>query len=257
MSGPLRYVLADPTGNMTLLVETPVPPDEQPETAAALMAQVPGVEQVAFLSPCDDACIALRMAGGEFCGNAAMSAAVLYAEQTGMHAGLLTVRVSGTEKPVTVEVLPHTCEARRARVSMPEALSVGAEALPGGGTLPVVRFPGICHVICESAPDREAAEALAPAWCEALGADALGIMFLEREAARLTPLVYVPGAGTLVWERSCASGTAAVGAWLAQEAQAEITEAFAEPGGTLTVRARPDGSVLLGGQVKLDMDQTS
>ena len=252
MTGPLRYILADPTGNMTLLVETPVPPAEQPAAAARLMAEVPEAEQAAFLTACSDAHIALRMAGGEFCGNAAMCAAVLYAEQTGLHAGLITVCVSGAEKPVTVEVLPHTDAGRRARVTMPRPLSIGTETLPGSLTLPVVRFPGICHVICEGekAPARKEAEALAPVWCRALDAEALGIMLLDTEAARLTPLVYVPAAGTLVWERSCASGTAAVGAFLAEQAGGEVTAALTQPGGVLTIRARPGGDLLLSGSVK-------
>ena len=33
----LTYVLMDPTGNMTILVETPVPVEEQPAVAARLM----------------------------------------------------------------------------------------------------------------------------------------------------------------------------------------------------------------------------
>lgn len=71
----------------------------------------------------------------------------------------------------------------------------------GAGALPVVRFPGIAHVIRECAPVKGEAEDLARAWCEALGADALWILFYEAGEEQLTPLVYVPAAGTTVWER--------------------------------------------------------
>ena len=76
---PLGYAILDPTGNITALVETPVDPARQPETAAALMARHPQVEQVGFLSPPAEGAVrgTLRMAGGEFCGNATMSAAAL------------------------------------------------------------------------------------------------------------------------------------------------------------------------------------
>ena len=77
MTGPLSYALLDPTGNMTLLAETPVPEAAQPLTAKRLMALEPATEQVGFVSKTEDG-IGLRMAGGEFCGNASMSAAVLY-----------------------------------------------------------------------------------------------------------------------------------------------------------------------------------
>ena len=72
----VRYRMFDPTGNLTLLVETPVEAARQAETAARLLEAEPATEQVGFLCAAPDADIALRMAGGEFCGNAAMCAAV-------------------------------------------------------------------------------------------------------------------------------------------------------------------------------------
>ena len=54
----LDYRIFDPTGNITLLVETPVPAAMQPRIAAQLMALEPRAEQVGFLSPDG----ALRMA---------------------------------------------------------------------------------------------------------------------------------------------------------------------------------------------------
>ncbi len=46
-----RIALMDPTGNITLLVESPVPADEQPVVAARLAALFPGTEQTGFLYP--------------------------------------------------------------------------------------------------------------------------------------------------------------------------------------------------------------
>ena len=73
----IDYAVMDPTGNITILVETPVPEASQPFAAARLMELEPAAEQVGFLSSGrDGAELSLRMAGGEFCGNASMSAAV-------------------------------------------------------------------------------------------------------------------------------------------------------------------------------------
>ena len=75
----LDYVLMDPTGNVTALVRTPAPAERQPELARILMDAEPSAEQAGFLSSGGDgADVALRMAGGEFCGNAAMCAGALF-----------------------------------------------------------------------------------------------------------------------------------------------------------------------------------
>ena len=67
-------------------------------------------------------------------------------------------------------------------------------------------------------------------------------MFLERneENSFLTPLVYVPACETVFWERSCASGTAAVGMYLAEKTGAPLDITLSEPGGSLRVSADPD-----------------
>lgn len=122
--------------------------------------------------------------------------------------------------------------------------------MPDGRRLPVVRFPGIAHVIVEKAPDRERAGAVAPALCGFLKAEALGLMFLDAEDHSLTPLVYVPGAGTLYWENSCASGTSAAGAYLAEKAGAAVKLGLRQPGGVLTVEAEPKRAPILSGRVR-------
>ena len=83
---PLRYSIFDPTGNITALVESPVDESEQPAVAASIMARHTAVEQVGFvrLSDKKTAPAALRMAGGEFCANASMSAAALSALRLGL-----------------------------------------------------------------------------------------------------------------------------------------------------------------------------
>ncbi len=247
----LEYDLLDPTGNITILVTTPVPVSAQPAVAAALTALEPETEQVGFLG---DGCgfdIALRMAGGEFCGNASMSAAVICARMAGRTRSTVSIRVSGTSAPVSAEVesLPDGCW--RGTVSMPRPVSTGHVLLSDGASFPLVRFDGICHLIIEEPLSRAKAAALAPEYCRELGADAIGLMLLDRANASLTPLVFVPAAGTLCWENSCASGTSAVGAYLAAETGKQFSVALRQPGGTLTVEVSPDGSLRLTGTVRL------
>lgn len=250
----LDYVLLDPTGNMTILVETPVPAASQPFCASALLAAEPTAEQVGFLTPGGaEYDVALRMAGGEFCGNATMSAAALFCEKTG-RTGKVCVRVSGAADPVAVEIAPLPDGGYAGAVEMPPAVSVETVSLCFGGRrflLPLVRYDGICHLIVGSPMERDFAEAAVRHWCTELGADGLGLMLLDEAAETLTPLVYVPGGDTLYWEHSCASGTAASGVFLAKKAGRPVTAAFAEPGGSLGVSALTDGRTTLRGRVRI------
>lgn len=245
----IRYHIFDPTGNVTALADTPVPATLQPAVGAALLRSERAAEQAGFLSEGDGCDIALRMAGGEFCGNAAMSAAAFFAMRHDLREGCVRVRVSGVDKPVEVR-LAALDGGWRGTVEMPRPLSVSRANLRGGGSPVVVRYPGIAHVIFPRPMAREDAEMAARGWCAALGAEALGLMLLDRERNRLTPLVYVPVPETLYWEHSCASGSAAVGAYLAAEAGEDVTVALHEPGGVLAVSAAPDGAVTLTGTVK-------
>lgn len=270
----LRHSILDPTGNITALVESVVPVERQPEVAAELMARHPEVEQVGFVRFGADALPEMRMAGGEFCGNATMSAAALYVLRQGAPAADrqaqkidVLIRVSGAAEPVAVKLTQRAPDAFDARVRMPQARSVDGVALTFAGitgTLPLVRMEGISHLVVERDSAffalREvpvAAERAVCAWCEELGCDGLGLMFLESSeqdsaAWRLTPLVYVPVSGTVFWERSCASGSAATGMYRAAREGAPIALALHEPGGTLHVESDPArGKTWLSGSVRL------
>lgn len=250
----LEYVLLDPTGNITALVQTPAPPERQPELALALMAAEPSAEQVGFLVPGGaEAEIALRMAGGEFCGNATMCAAVLRCAAMAPDGGTVRVCASGMPEPVPVEALPLADGAWRCRELLRHRPSLETAALRlGSETLraPLLRFDAIAHLILPWDTDRAAVEHAVPDWCGGLGAEALGCMLLDEAAGRLTPLVWVPGAKTLFWERSCASGSAAVGAYLAEKACGKVDVTLAQPGGNLRVEAAPVGEIRLTGTVR-------
>ena len=251
----IEYAVMDPTGNVTILVKTPVPETAQPAIAAALLAVEPAGEQVGFLSPGGErADLSLRMAGGEFCGNATMCAAALHCLEAGKRGGAVRVRVSGAAASVTVrvEARSETCWACEEEMPRPAAPEIVPLALDGQTfRLPMVRFDGICHLILPGGTDRAFAARAARAWCDQLDAPALGLMLLDAPAGRMDPLVYVPGGDTLYWERSCASGTAAAGAYLAWKRGAPVETALRQPGGSLRVSADPVGQILLRGAVKL------
>lgn len=248
----LSYVLMNPSGNVTLLVTTPVPVGDRAFVASELMRQEPLAEQVGYLSSGKTG-IRLDMAGGEFCGNATMSAAVCYAMDSDLEVGTVPVEVSGMPGTITVDLAKQADESYRTTLDMPSPQSVSKETLPDGSVLPVVRFDGISHIILErEAPgvgEKEKAEAKARALCEYLKVDALGLQYFDRKQNRLTPLVYVPAAGTMCWESACGSGTAAVGAYLLAETGNPVDITLAQPGGMLTIEATANGVLRMSGTV--------
>ena len=270
----INYCIFDPTGNITALVETEVEAASPPAVAAEIMREHFDVEQVGFVRMLgkgedpDGAVACLRMAGGEFCGNATMSSAALYAKRNEEHfgdIGCAEIRVDGISKPFSVQLRREDANWWAAGVLMPPAKSIDelrmtAEDYPAAelGTLPVVRMEGIDHIMIEEKSfyynlkdNRSLTESLIKTICGVLDSECLGMMFLadggkERE---LTPLVYVPGADTMFWENSCASGSVAVGQYLSAKTGKAVSVALKEPGGTLVAESDPEtgGTWLFGG----------
>ena len=245
----INYYKLDPTGNITLLVGSPVEKAVRPFVALRLMELEPDAEQVGFVEG-----KSLNMAGGEFCGNASLSAAALYFRNNGIKNGKIEMTVSGAEKPVSIEIKENPDGSYSGGVTMPVPLSVGEKEFTYGDKKvkkTVVEFPGISHIITQEEPDKAEAERLIKLWCNELNADSLGIMFVNAEKKSLIPLVYVPAAGTVFWESSCASGTTAAGVYFAYEKGEKISLEFSQPGGILGVEAQPGKAPVLKGSVRI------
>ena len=245
----LKFAKMNPTENMTAIVLSPVARRDQPSVAAKLMAENSVcVEQVGFLeeTTLPGAIARLQMMGGEFCGNATMSLAALRAYEEGLAEGeerIYPLEISGAAKLLDCRIVCRQ-NAYVGSVDMPLPEKISEEELEPGLFLPVVRFPGIAHVIVkEDKMDPAAAKAVIPRWCRQLKTDALGILLTNRDLNRIRPLVYVRQTDSSVWERGCGSGTAALGAYLAHEGKADVQVSISQPGGVISVKAGYDGCV--------------
>ena len=252
----IRYIPADPAGNLTGLVLTPVAREARPVLAARLMARCPeGFEQIAFID--EDSLTGplprMEMMGGEFCGNASRAFGWYAAQRRGMGETALCVSVSGAAEPVRVQLDPARGCAY-ADMPLPHAcLRIGA----AGRAVDVVRMEGIDHaVVTDAGPS----DALARAVLASMPpAPAQGVLFVSGQ--RMTPFVHVPATGTGVWESSCGSGSVAL-AWLLGRGRDDGTHAFAfdEPGGRIEVRAQVAGGrvvrAMMGGSVRLGGERT-
>ena len=244
----IDYCYADPAGNITILAETSFPVSDYPEIASRLLSAEPAAEQVGFIERVTRSGVSMRMAGGEFCGNAAFSAAALAADRSDADEGIFTVDFYGIDHPLPASIKRISGHAFTGRIEMPQPEELSRKRLCFEGTemlLPVVRLPGIAHIICTGPLDRAFAEAALKRWCVELEAPAAGIMLLDREKMSLMPLVYVRKAETLFWESSCASGTCAAAVWLSSVTGTYGTYSFTEPGGTLGAETGRDSVSLI------------
>ena len=254
-----RYVTLDPTGNMTCLVLDPVSPEDEKILTRELLKEC---EQVAYLEePVKPGAVAaVRLMGGEFCGNAAMAAAAWLVRDElaeGEEKSLL-LEMSGTEEPVFCTVR-KTADCYEGMVAMPPAREIREETF-AGKNYTLVRMDGIVHLIYTGPEmEKQAAEELLKEAAASLPDEAAGLLQWNRETGFLRPLVWVRGSGSLVWENGCGSGSAAVGTAEALRAgNGTLTTEVKQPGGVISVTAdAQEGSLLsvrITGKVKLDTE---
>lgn len=281
----IKLIMADPAGNRTAIVRTPVPAAQRAQIAAKLL-EIPGLraEQAGFeTAPQMGGAGRLEMMGGEFCGNAARSYGYLLWQEQNRAAGLqpagsLRIEISGSAQPLEVD-----CDLAEgtsfAQMPLPEVVLYTPERCP------MVVGEGITHVILQDVdPDEDLIRRLVEEYGDRW--DAFGMMFLKGDC--LTPVVYVRGAGSLVYESSCGSGSLAC-AWYLDRAgrekesvpadvnaadkacgtgspsrmntggsEAPAVYRFREPGGEITVRISHEtgGAVIarMGGRISLEQE---
>lgn len=254
----LNILRADPAGNITVFVLDPVAKEERAALAARIMA-IPELkaEQVGYAcEPEEDVDGHMEMMGGEFCGNATRAYGMYIARQKG-GASHVMLRVSGCDHVVIAEV---DCEKGTASAEMPRPRSVQRVSAAGQeGTL--VDLGGIAHFVVEGvAPSEEFFRAAEPVFDGIEGLDACGVIFLDGETGRMTPLVKVLGPDTLVWEGSCGSGSIACAVAQSEGLRSGgFARAYVQPAGTVRASVeRQDGRVVaarIGGTVTLDEPQ--
>lgn len=258
----VQYTVADPTGNITLLVTSPAEAAIRAQLGARLLPLEKDARQAAFLVREDEG-YRLETAGGELDGCALMAAAALLAfDEKASFGETLTVRLgaSGVPGSVTCEVTPvRTCDL--VTVSMPLPEQIGPAVFPltdGSVTYPVVSFPGVSHIIVPAGTvDRTAAREVLGHCSALLPSPAVGMLFWDERANAFEPLLYRKAFGTAEWLPASADGAAAIAAWLTKKRQAGQSLSLKQPGGvTAAVSRWQDGlvSLTVSGTVTLEKD---
>lgn len=233
--------------------------------AAALDAACLGGEQAGFV---DMRARSLRMAGGEFCVNAARAfGAQLALEESGARQSLVDgegdprdfrceISVSGWPSPVGIRArgfgsLWHVA----ARLALPSC----PVSRPAPGVT-LVRLPGIVHLLMDGATHMLPENCLAAAAMLRRDHDldkesACGVIWWRRrQQLEMLPVVHVRDAGTDFLEGACGSGALALALSLYEKGRPHRLSLLQPSGGLLEVEIVQDGDGLVaevGGDVQL------
>ncbi|WP_303148448.1 hypothetical protein [uncultured Cloacibacillus sp.] len=246
----LKYIKANPSGNTTVFITSPVPRHLYPSIASIIMKpEYLAAEQVGYIEPSLKITegVHLEMMAGEFCGNASRCFAAWQVMKKGGTTNndniiSLNIDVSGTKNilPASVKMTndAYTYDVN-VEMPLPQKILLGKDLELG--EYGIVDFNGIVHlVLWNIKPDVKYIE-LAYRILSDIGIsdDAIGLMFLNTQSLSMsmTPLVYIKNLKSLIWENSCGSGSSAVAAILSIKSRKNITQALLQPGGILTVNA--------------------
>lgn len=252
MKQEVDFVKFNPTQNMTILVKTNHPVEEYKHIASKIMSyNSVYAEQVGFIenSINNKAAAHLKMAGGEFCGNACMALAAFLASEKGLQQHNMidiVLEASGTDELIMCQV-KRNLDTYDCQVSMPIPKKIEQRTINYEGSdmkIIIVRYHDFIHIVIEveefSQSIKEKAQSLVKLLGVTLGVNLIGILLYKPQFDELAPLIYVPHLDSMVWERGCGSGTASVGAYLAWKNKEDVVVKIKQPGGTIQVFAGCD-----------------
>lgn len=247
----LDFVKASPSQNITVLITNYVAPALHAAIANTIMGyEYLNAEQVGFIvSPRrTDSVLRLEMSGGEFCGNAVLSAAAycLYKGLSNEKSFLL--ESSGSETQLACEVNVKSPSFFEAKAEMPNPLSIKDMAVEADNHLisgSLVRLEGITHFLTDRWLCEEEFDFVLKKLMEKIDDKAIGIIPYKRVAGNeyeIRPFVYVKETGSKFFERACGSGTLALGVHLSQDNQ-EHKFIVHQPGGIIHVETGEKNSI--------------
>lgn len=231
----LAFVKLNPVENMTILVKTKLAREEYKKISQELMKYKNiFAEQVGFVEGNH-----LQMMGGEFCGNASRSFAsyLAFCDERFVQEKYYQITCSGYNKNLSVWVRQGKEKNQfLAKIAMPSLLLMKEDSLRiEGEKMSIIRvhLGGIIHFIVSHRLDKERTIAAMLEKMFQEDYEAFGVLFFNQENMEMLPYVHVKGISGC-WERSCASGTTALGYYLRKYHNIEKTK-VKQPGGYLEV----------------------
>lgn len=264
----IHYVTANPSGNITLFVLDPIPPEQRKVVNRFLLEMEPTAEQVGCFAVAGNH-TTVTMMGGEFCGNASRSSAAYALLLQNKDQGDFMVSCSGCSEALPARAKKIKDRTYETVIKLQPPLKTGTIPLSyerESVECQLISLPGIDHYIYFTPNldyvDKEqlfqSLQREVSRWAEP---DAYGLMLVDPGSLEVIPAVYVCKTGTLYWENSCGSGAASVAAALALRQGRSLEVELTMPGGKLTAGADiQDGKVVslhLGGLVEFGEEKTA
>ena len=238
MSEQIEYIVANPSGNITIMVISQVERENYQEIAAKFLdSRLHNAEQVAFIKKHETSKDSradgyIEMCGLEFCGNAARSFGLYLAGKKGINGEcILNISISGSSEVLPVAVNTITGYTK---ILMPNPIYI-EHMVYDMTEICLVNFGGIIHaVVFDKEPSREMFDSLKGWIAGKYDPPAIGVMFYDKQREYLTPIVYVKDVDTTYFEGSCGSGTTATAIALCVEGkEGAYTYKMFQPAGTI------------------------
>ncbi len=197
----ITYVLFSPGGNITALVSDAVALPGRALLAQAIMREDPLIEQVGFTFSIDseNLLFGLDMMGGEFCVNAARTAALFWSRKN--NCKKLSLQISGF-----VEQCSAMIKNDMVTLEIPGTFFLRSTDIPEGK---LVDFSGIRFVVGNDLFDPDALLDVIKKYTDA-HFPAIGFIYTTPTIPMgIIPYVWVRATGTLIKETACGSGSIA------------------------------------------------
>jgi diaminopimelate epimerase len=248
----LYFIKTSPAQNTTVLITSFCSKSHYIKIAETTMKyEFLHAEQVGFIVPPSKkaSVLGMEMAGGEFCGNATLSAAA-YAVYKGLaEEEVFSIDVSGAAEPIRCKVRKLDDYCYNASCVMPPAkriqelkLNLGNKTIIGK----VIELDGISHFVF---PEHEGFMEyldVATALKQSVDADAIGVIpfkTIKDDTYSIRPFVHVKKVNTNVFERGCGSGSLALGMYLDKVFGMSKRIEVVQPGGIIGVEMGSEYSI--------------
>ncbi|MGK8295490.1 histidine racemase CntK [Staphylococcus arlettae] len=243
----IHFSKYNPTGNMTVLVHSQHDSANYSAIAQSVMSESHlFCEQVGFMiKPFVDEHYELVMSGKEFCGNAALSFAHYLYSQKFITKQNFKIKMSG----ISHQTHCYVHKLGLYEVGMPRALEVDETVVVLADQhydAVIVTYKSYQHIVLPVSTVtedlRQACEHYVQSQQWPTYFKTIGLLLYDAASQNMTPLIYVPEVNSLVWEHSCASGTASIGAYYTYRTAIKC-EHFTvnQPGGPMWVSSNKRG----------------
>lgn len=239
----LNFIKASPSQNTTAIITNYVPSKMYSEIASLIMSyEYLHVEQVGFIvqPKNNNAVLKIEMSGGEFCGNALLSAAAYCNYKDLIDKKEFDMEISGVNYPLKCWVSKVKNNIFTSKAEMPSliskqhtTMSINGKEIEGS----IIHLDGISHFVTNNRIAKEEYYEILNYLKLQIDKGAIGIIPYQKVKEKLfeiIPMVYVFENDSTVFERACGSGTLALGIYMENEF-GENDIKVKQPGGVIDV----------------------